>query len=347
MIAHFAKLQTPLGAIKTYPTTDLQEYRFATLGWTNISARNLWNLWSAPGFITSEERVQLDIEPFDEWEEFAVFGSHYFLLTADNSKGTGSDKVPNVLNLKSDSCPAFAPLQAELNFSENPKGQGLRRFGASLPVSISKRTVDGVGNFAGMGTMTRVNSCDLYSKKEGLFQLNSSPSARMCHTITDLGDAGAILVGGRTSPDNAVQDCWLYHKFQNLWERIDDIPQPRYRHSTVAVGNGGILVSSGRGNSQTIANHFLLWSRSLGWRLCHIEGSEPCATYGATFFRLGNLTSSSSASGILAGGISKDAILQQNLWRWELSDIESIVCFQLNTPWAVNILSSAFLTIRF
>jgi tRNA wybutosine-synthesizing protein 4 len=42
---------------------------------------------------------------------------------------------------------------------------------------------------------------------------SSFPSSRMCHTITDIGDEGALLVGGRTSPDNALADCWIFHKW--------------------------------------------------------------------------------------------------------------------------------------
>lgn len=42
MMAHFDKIHTPLGSIRSYPTTHAQEKRFIDLGWSNVTARNLW-----------------------------------------------------------------------------------------------------------------------------------------------------------------------------------------------------------------------------------------------------------------------------------------------------------------
>src|SRR5437868_4653194 len=84
MMAHFDKLQTPLRAVEKYSSTTDQLERFRRLGWPYISVCNLWKLWSSSHFASVSERKELDrIEPFDEWEEFALFGCHYFLLVAD------------------------------------------------------------------------------------------------------------------------------------------------------------------------------------------------------------------------------------------------------------------------
>ncbi|KAH8597896.1 hypothetical protein B0O99DRAFT_650746 [Bisporella sp. PMI_857] len=322
MMAHFRKLQTPLGAVERYPTTASQENRFKTLGWVNVSARNLWNLWNSSDFVTSEDRLSLNVEPFDEWEEFAIFGSHYFLLTANNTYDAPQPAIIPTLDTNGYPHSVFCSSRVRVVHSENPKGHGLRRFGAALPISISRRTIDAIGIFGGTGSTTRVNSYDLYSTNlEDLPITQSShcnvPPPRMCHTITDLGDAGELLVGGRTSPDNALADSWVHHKYLNTWERVDDLPQPRYRHSTVCVGHGCVLVSPGRSNSNTIESEFWLWSRSRGWNMCTVEGHRPSAAYGSTFFKLSD-TSDCSARGILAGGISHEAILKTSVWLWEL-----------------------------
>jgi len=324
-MAHFEKLQTPLGAVEKYPTTVSQEQRFRSLGWTNITVRNLWNLWSSPSFLTTDERLSLDIEEFDEWEEFAIFGSHYFLLTAENLKSVSEvESAAPRTSVESQNGASFLPLHVKNFYSENPKTQGIRRFAGPLPISELRRTVDAAANFGGMGLNTRVNSYDVYSGSSEFLETDrlksdSWPSVRMCHTITDLGEVGALLVGGRKSPDNALRDCWLYHKFPGYWERVDDLPQPLYRHSAVDIGDGYVLVSTGKSSSRKIESQFLIWCRNFGWRSCIMEGQLPCATYGATFFKLG-CDVSPSPSGILAGGLSYEGLLQKDAWKWNVRD---------------------------
>lgn len=338
MMAHFSKLQTPLRAVQDYPTTLAQENRFKNLGWSKASARNLWELWNDSAFISPEERISLDVlEPFDEWEEFALFGCHYFLLVADNSAtspGCETGEDPTLSSHTSTTWQGMTrSLEAEIRFSEYPKAQGYRRFAAALPLKGEKSVQDRVGNFAGMGLNTRINSYDVYGNEQSndlLFNSHGTlvvPSSRMCHTITDIGDAGALLVGGRTSPDNALADCWIYHKWVDTWERVDDLPQPRYRHGAVNLGSGHVLISPGKKNSRDIDNDFYVWSRALGWTKClQGPGEKPCPVYGATFTIFEKQPDlSGSRCGLLAGGMSADAALVGEVWEWELQNISDQV----------------------
>jgi tRNA wybutosine-synthesizing protein 4 len=95
MLAHFKKLQASIYAIEKYLTLEQQSSRFLGSGWTGLNiCRNLWDLWSDDTFTPPWLRRKLDtIEPFDEWEEFALFGSHYFLLEASNMKLNGSTET--------------------------------------------------------------------------------------------------------------------------------------------------------------------------------------------------------------------------------------------------------------
>lgn len=322
MMAHFKKLQTPLGAVENYPTTTAQHQRFDVLGWNNISARNLWELWSSPDFLSSGDRSALDsIEPFDEWEEFALFGCHYILLTADNKPGFPQTKTTEPPS------PISQPLCAETLYSENPGTHGCRRFAAGLPIRSPHNTGDTIGNFGGMGVNTRLASFDVYSTSETSnhpfnFVASNTPSTRMCHTITDLGDAGALLVGGRTSPDNSVADCWVYHRWPQVWERVEDMPQPRYRHSAVKLSHGSVLVSPGRRDSRKIEGDFLIWNRQFGWKKCAWGvGEKPRTTYGSTFTVFTNLDGSQESvlgCGLVAGGMSEDGVVQEEIWEWKL-----------------------------
>ena len=223
MMAHFDKLQTPLRAVQRYPTTADQCMRFRRLGWPIVSAINLWELWGSPHFASVADRKELNkIEPFDEWEEFALFGCHYFLLVADTismRSGTLSpiSKIGEIESKTQGSSEGSLPFQ--LSYEEYPRAQGCNRFAAAMQVNSQIRSRDGIAVFGGMGLVTRINTVDEYTTGEGLcvpFHPNEAPivpSSRMCHTITDIGDEGAVLVGGRTSPDNALVDCWFFHKW--------------------------------------------------------------------------------------------------------------------------------------
>lgn len=325
MMAHFNKLGTPLGAVEKYPTVSAQKLRFQDLGWPTVSVCNLWNLWSRPELVSSSDREYLDtVEPFDEWEEFALFGCHYFLLVADTDQSPAYPLLPAIEVGCSDSNQSFG-YTVDAIFTEYPKGQGCRRFAAALPLASQQRAVDDIGVFAGMGAKTRSDSYDVYSSspiEQNLGKPHRShitPSSRMCHTITDLGDVGALLVGGRTSPDTGLVDCWLYHKYLDVWERVDDLPQPLYRHQAVDLGGGFVLVSTGRVNSRTISTDYLVWSRRTGWLKCaHNDEIIPLPTYGATFGRSSTAHSSSPVFGVLAGGMTLESAMQQASWRWEL-----------------------------
>jgi tRNA wybutosine-synthesizing protein 4 len=228
MMAHFDKLQTPLRAVQRYPSTTAQCERFKYLGWPIVSACNLWELWGSSGFASISERKELDkIEPFDEWEEFALFGCHYFLLVANTisvlpvsqTLGPKSSVRENQSMVSGNTKRA---LQFQLSYEDCAKARGRNRFAAALHIRGQRLSGDAMGVFGGMGLVTRINSVDVYTNDESsYFPLHirgdpTVPSSRMCHTIISIGDEGALLVGGRTSPDNALADCWVFHKWYVL-----------------------------------------------------------------------------------------------------------------------------------
>jgi tRNA wybutosine-synthesizing protein 4 len=341
MMAHFGKLNTRLRSVQKYPTVDAQNRRFQQLGWTSISIRNLWELWASSEFISPSERKSLDhIEPFDEWEEFALFGCHYFLLVADNGGSQAASQQFlswGIIKAEEPSSCDLPVLDEELEvlFSQNPKSCGCARFGAVLPLRSSIRNGRRFGNHAGMGLNTRINSFDVFdlldNTKLGVeLELpfpSTNPSSRMCHTITDMEDGTSLLIGGRTSPDKGIKDCWLYHKWVGVWEPIDSLPYPLYRHQAIYLGNGCVIVSTGKVNSRDLSKHYLVWSRSLGWVQCHQGGENiPISTHGSVF--LSNpFDSSSKKCGLKAGGLSEDGVIQSDLWHWEVDAYDTKVIY--------------------
>lgn len=332
MMGHFNKLQTRLGAVQKYPTIDAQSQRFHSLGWPNNLVYNLWELWGRSDFASSEERKFLDtIEPFDEWEEFALFGCHYFLLVANTRTNDDIFKHEHA-NVSAPADLSTYSTQISAIYDKNPTNQGHRRFGAALFTMGEHRSMDNVGVFGGMGMSTRLNSYDLYSysgyksTRPYIPALSSiSPSSRMCHTITDLGNTGSLLVGGRLSPDQGLTDCWLWHKWLNTWERVDDLPHPLYRHQAIKLDEDRVLVAGGRINSQVVSSDYYTWGRRTGWVKCTIlAGEAPVPTYGSVLAP--GYRDKDCSIGYLAGGISADGLLQQDIWRWQVSHSE--VCLR-------------------
>lgn len=225
-MAHFDKLQTPLRAVQRYPSTKDQLERFRCLGWPAVSACNLWELWGSSHFASSSERKELNaVEPFDEWEEFALFGCHYVLLVANNGLSLPQtlDPISTIQEYQSViSRDSTSISQLQLSYEGYPKGRGCNRFAATMQINHPVRSQNAVGVFGGMGLVTRINTIDVYSNNgtsSSSVNRNGTPtvpSSRMCHTITDIDDEGALLIGGRMSPNNALADCWFFHKWYVL-----------------------------------------------------------------------------------------------------------------------------------
>lgn len=356
MLAHFEKLQTPLRAAGKYPTTVDQEIRFRAAGWGSVSAHNLWELWSSTYFLTSAQRMALDnVESFDEWEEFAMFASHYFLLIASNGVQS-STLLPNPSGSRIADDLKPQSMISWTSWAEYPKPHTYRRYGGSLPVRGVNRKQDLVGNFGGIGLKGRLSSYEVYTPSSVPDQpfhkstASQAPSARMCHTITDIGDTGALLVGGRTSPDSGLADCWLYDKWANTWERVDDLPIARYRHSAVAIRGDSVLVAGGKKNSRITLNDFAIWHRRRGWIKCGILGragtttepwsqseealdNEQYTIFGGMLMTIDTeYPCDDTITGIFAGGMSKDGVISQEVWLWSLNGYDSYVSF--NTVFA-------------
>lgn len=350
MLAHFDKLGTTLKPVLAYQTTQAQEKRFTDAGWPTVRARNLWDLWGSDNFLQPEERIALDdVEPFDEWEEFALFGCHYTLLTAHTKAAEGAttadqfDPGPLPGQLWNESKTAEKTketvdkrnLTVEVKYTENPKNTGIRRFGAPMSLRGLNGHSDLLGNFGGHGLNNRLDSIDVYQKTgdDGLFfqsPVTSGPSSRMCHTLTDLGDAGSLLVGGRTSPDRALTDCWFYNKLSSVWERVDDLPIPMYRHSAIALDDAYVLVTAGKQDTKTIIAESFIWHRQTGWKVCESDWVIPWGVLGVDYPSVFGaillvedkkpLITAGNAMhyGSMTGGITEDGRVSKMAWKWIL-----------------------------
>ena len=326
MIQHFEKLQTPLKSVHHYPHLEDQRNRFLNAGWDSATARSLWSLWDDDNFMPTEQRSALnEVEPFDEWEEFALFASHYFLLVAIKNR-PGENGSSLTLTSPSTLPSAHPPHEFREESANVPilwmlpsKGlldrEGHRRFGA-----VTRSYSGNLHHHGGLGNQSRLNSTDVYVLDGTPHTEHDVPPslivARVCHTMTTLDDGNCLLVGGRTSPDQALSDCWL--RRGTNWERIDDLPLPLYRHCATVVtlcnGTCGVLVFGGKTTAGVVMNRWLIWRESVGWTSVQVLGKEAEPSFGAA------MTATCLRKGMLIGGMTSNSKVCSGFWNWTLED---------------------------
>ncbi len=345
MLGHFDKLHTPLRSIHKYPSLHSQTQRFYDAGWAAVRIANLWQLWSDPNFLTPSQRLWLDrVEPFDEWEEFALFAAHYFMLIARTKMDLGEKisaadrkgEAENSTEIGFSSDPA--KIVCCLKYFESPKSRGKRRHGAILRLHDEHENAHvAMAYHAGVTYEGRASSSDIYSPLHAQINtLNVPPiriAARLCHTITKLTSGYSVLVGGRTSPAAAMKDCCI--QTSSGWEPIQDLPMPRFRHSAAAVklpdSTPSLLVVGGKSVFGQVQDDIILWNEISGWKPLQILGQRPQQRFGATLLALGE------DFGLLSGGLRPDGVVLQDLWRWTLRFRESRPIGLLFTPVSLEI----------
>lgn len=325
MLNHFNKLNTPIKSVATYPTLDSQLQRFSSRGFNSVLGWTLWQAWADERFLSAADRRKLDeVEPFDEWEEFALFASHYCIIHASTEAGAAQIAAVQPPN-------ASIPVEPmEMQYDECPGQKGQRRFGAAMQLPGNGDTLL-VVNVMGLGTKARLQSCDVYNQgtdgggRELTFG-EGGPATRMCHSLTDLGgDNGILLAGGRGSPSSPLKDCWLFNKSTNLWSRTQDLPLPLYRHAVASLGDSGMaLLVGGKGlGAAPSSSDCHLYQPQVGWASCEIVSEvKPAAVHGAVLACQGT-ENAGHFGGLFAGGLQGGLINDQILsWELVVSDLE-------------------------
>ncbi|KAF2873459.1 hypothetical protein BDV95DRAFT_488734 [Massariosphaeria phaeospora] len=324
MLRHFDKLQTPIQAVKQYPSLNQHSSRFLDAGWPTLSlARNLWDLWSDDAFTSPSIRRSLDaIEPFDEWEEFALFSGHYFLLVASNSVPVKTAETATLE--KSSTIPGSVdggsaqPIVLTSHISAGGTQPTPRRFGAAASLAH-----DLVGFHGGQGAQHRLASLDMLGREAAVptIQPCRSPQARMCHTITSTNMSEVLLVGGRASPLQALADCWLMRG--GAWQQVQDLTPARFRHSSAGLNipsegslTGSVLVFGGKTSEGLVLAEWALWTYNKGWMKVPVDGShQPSARFGAAI----SCMDAGQKTGLLVGGMGPDGTVLDDIWHWTFS----------------------------
>jgi tRNA wybutosine-synthesizing protein 4 len=320
MLSHFDKLKTPPKSVRQYPALVDQVRRFTDRCYSHVRIWDLWEAWSNENFVSSSERAALDeIEPFDEWEEFALFGRHYFVIHASATLRAKQTTGPSMHNVEY-SQENIKKLQVSVTKQDVQISK--RRFGEALTIKDPTGAAYGI-HLMGLGMTGRAETCDMYSLNGQVdmpaFPI-TGPIPRMCHSLTDLGEYGVLLVGGRTSPANALSDCWILRRGPSChWVPASSLPVPLFRHSTVRLrGSSLALVVGGKTGPSTISEGCYMFHASKGWLRCEILGEAPAPVFGAILYNSPCRLQSNVFAGLLAGGIGQDGLISSNKYKWQL-----------------------------
>ncbi|KAG5985120.1 hypothetical protein E4U55_001369 [Claviceps digitariae] len=318
MLSHFDKLKSPLKSVAQYPTLSKQIDRFTSRGFQEANIWDLWQVWSSEEFVSSAERASLDdIEPFDEWEDFILFGRHYCIIHASASPGYGNQL------LQRREAPVKQLSKAQCSVVTKCVQGSKRRFGDTFAMSNPTGGRLAV-NLFGLVPCGREESCDLYDL-DGQSDIPSlplkGPISRMCHTVTDLGEYGILLVGGRSSPGNALSDCWIFEKGScPQWKPTHTLPVPLFRHSILRLrGTHLALIAGGKTGQSNISEDFYVFHAHSGWLKCKKAGVIPRPTFGGILCNAPSAVSDDGVhSGLIAGGIDLEGRINQSVYQWHL-----------------------------
>ncbi|KAF4417189.1 Leucine carboxyl methyltransferase 2 [Fusarium acutatum] len=300
---------------------ESQRRRFQERGWSSVDAWDLWEVWNSDLFLDSTERAALDdVEPFDEWEEFVLFSRHYVVLHAAayhrDERGAGQCGQVGQVGVSNKYVKANVTSLGSL-------GAPKRRFGAPL-IACSPEGDKYLINALGMGIKARLDSCDIYSLQQDSIALEISPAgptARLCHATVDIGHLGTLLIGGRASPSKALNDCWIFKKDSNRWEKTFDLPTPLFRHCAVHLpGSSLALVLGGKTGPSEISPDYYVFHPVKGWLKCSVTGAKPSSTFGTLAVASPSPRSKySTFQGLMAGGISKYGKINEQAYFWTIN----------------------------
>ncbi len=296
MIDHFQGLGSPLRCLATYPSIDKQIGRFRRLGWSCAHGCDLLDIWDS---LTPEERQRVEaVEDFEEWEEFLMFCQHYCVITT----------FPSAL------AQPRRQNKEIMDFKYVPQSQirsNVRKCFASSANLNSHQSLlfGGISSIREASTaFLSIKSIRLLEDKQesGVFE----PNARMCHCMVGIAEGRVLMIGGRTSPRNALVDCWLWDNGQ--WRRTHDLPSPRFRHCAACIGDGRVVAYGGKAQ-HPVLDALLLWSEKEGWKvLKSLNDVDLKSRWGSAICAI------SKNMIVIVGGADESGRLLGDIWKVEI-----------------------------
>ncbi|EDO16206.1 hypothetical protein Kpol_1014p25 [Vanderwaltozyma polyspora DSM 70294] len=261
MLQHFKKNDSPLQSVLKYHTIQSQIDRFKELGFVNVNAGDLLQLWDQ---VDVKLRGQIEaIEPFDELEEFHLFCHHYVLCHATNDKEFKFGE-----NFKFSMNSELSNIEKSDKFKIIDLNNDIKRkFGASEALESSIL-------YFGGANPTRINETieiDTTTITQEKIDTTDTPIGRMCHTLSRISESEIISIGGRKAPGQGFDECWKLDLSTKQWSKGAQLNAKRYRHSAFMVDDENVLICGG----DTTDDPFVLYNtKSNTFHKCEVNGYD-------------------------------------------------------------------------
>ncbi|XP_078239002.1 tRNA wybutosine-synthesizing protein 4-like [Pogona vitticeps] len=303
MRSHFSQLKSPLCSLVHYPDCKSQQVRFLERGWSDCTVIDMNEFYSRLVPQKEQQRIQA-LEPFDEFEEWHLKCSHYFILVA--SKGetmspalvfSGREALPICRE------PDFAGTISSSVCATDVGIAGLRRYGhrSVLLAPDMVLTTGGFGDHG--GHHCRLTELHVLIKHEGAWRTSNVCLAksgeawdgRLFHSLTLLQAGWAVVLGGRKSPlSPALMACRL--RMSGTAESpvlelthlpsLKELAVPRWRHSATEIAYEGemyLFVYGGCSSGQSVlADWHFLHLEEFSCRQIPVKGPVPLGRHSHT-----------------------------------------------------------------
>ncbi|XP_063162164.1 tRNA wybutosine-synthesizing protein 4 isoform X2 [Candoia aspera] len=232
---HFSRLQSPLHSLTSYPDCKAQQMRFLQRGWTECRIMDMNEFYGC--FVPGEEQKRIQaLEPFDEFEEWHLKCSHYFILAA--SKGEALFATP-----------VFSRMEDGRLFHTVTllrSGWAIALGGRKSPVNPALEIL----RLRGLGDADSLSPSNPVIELAQLPPVKGLSLPRWRHTaaeVTHEGQAYLFIYGGCSS-GQSVQADWCFLHVEELYcQQIPvegPIPAGRHSHSACSWA-GGVLIAGG------------------------------------------------------------------------------------------------------
>ncbi|KGL91851.1 Leucine carboxyl methyltransferase 2, partial [Charadrius vociferus] len=304
MQQHFSQLNSALNSLAQYPDCEAQQRRFFEKGWTECSVVDMNDFFTCCTPEVEQRRVQA-LEPFDEYEEWHLKCSHYFVLTA--SKGMEPSWTPLLSSMTVP--PHDSPVRISGSITAavcatRSEISGLRRYG-HRSVLIKPNVILTTGGFGEEdGHHCRMRNFHVLIKHAGYWKAGyvkkENPhkrwDERLYHTVSCLSNSLALVVGGRTSPSSAgLGMLWLkFPETSNASEPDDitvellpfyantmfwfcDISNSNFSfHLSFSIGKKYLFLYGGRSAIEPVlGDWYFLHAQELSCTVIPVEGPVP------------------------------------------------------------------------
>ncbi len=99
-----------------------------------------------------------------------------------------------------------------------------------------------------------------------IVEMNNDNHDMFCAHLVMLGDGRVFINGGR----NTVRSTTTFDYQTNTWQRVDEMNDPRWYPTTLALPDGDAITFSGSGGRNTVER----WDENLGWQRLSIDWSS-------------------------------------------------------------------------